>query len=293
MRLMLTGRLPTEDTTESSTVVSAPPPPPEERPGAGGRATGGAMTAPAPCPPAAPALALALADAAPSATPEALRGGVRPEVGAEPVLPLRAADVGAAVRTDDLAGALADDLAGALVDGLAAGFRAAGPDAGLGFTGAGAGWPVPQRQLSMRRSRSSSPSFHSASARNSRAYVAGIRRPGMHPKRRSRSISTGWSPCSMAQVMRSQLTTAGGAESRISCAVGIRGAPPWGVGCGERGATLGAPPTVARGAAVAGGLGDGTTRRSPETGGCDVVRAIISRPAKGANGIQVAPNRSA
>jgi hypothetical protein len=137
------------------------------------------MTLPAPGAPAAPARALALADATPSAIPEALRGELRPETGAEPARPLRTADAVAGVRTGALAGA------------LVTGFLVADLGVALGLTGAGAGWPVPHRQLSIRRSRSSSLSFHRAKARNSRAYVAGIRRPGIHPKRRRRSISTG------------------------------------------------------------------------------------------------------
>jgi hypothetical protein len=64
------------------------------------------MTLPAPGAPAAPARALALADATPSAIPEALRGELRPETGAEPARPLRTADAVAGVRTGALAGAL-------------------------------------------------------------------------------------------------------------------------------------------------------------------------------------------
>ena len=90
----------------------------------------------------------------------------------------------------------------------------------------------------------------------------------------------------MAQVMRSQLTTAGGVESRNSWAVGNRCAPPGGVDCGARGVALGAPVAVERGAVVVGAAGGPPPRRSPEAGGCGTASAIIIRPTQGANGIQ-------
>jgi hypothetical protein len=92
----------------------------------------------------------------------------------------------------------------------------------------------------------------------------------------------------MAHVMRSQLTTAGGAESRISCAEGNRteAAVPPAVGgrggdpCGARGGTRG-------------GIGDGETtgagdRRSPDAGGCAATSTIAIRPTTGALVIQEA-----
>jgi hypothetical protein len=90
----------------------------------------------------------------------------------------------------------------------------------------------------------------------------------------------------MAQVMRSQLTTAGGVESRNSWAVGNRCVPPVGEGCAARGVALGAPVAVERGAVVVGAVGGAATRRSPEAEGCGAARAIIIRPTQGANGIQ-------